>query len=299
MFRYFWIILFFATAHALCASWDDYKGEHLVLFSLAPGTGEHYAENCQEQKLPQYFQKIAEQYPDIKAKIIAIDGDFSLDTISPEYAFLKSWENEGLAFRKGNIEIEFFKEWIPTISTQGSDRVNEYSQRVENYLTDVSKNGGVVFIGHHGQVYYAFEPFRIAYNKLRKDFNIEMYICGGDMAPFSPPKTYHGVDCSNEELDRFYDDIGLPYFMEFMQLDDSELEIKYDENGNGFLNVKKPTSQESKNAAYELLQNVIKDYPTSFRFYPDMADLPYQVERHEDGSLHILIFSEEVAAAAN
>lgn len=66
MFRYAFITVLFFISQTLSAHWDNYAGEQLVLFSLASaniGDIEEYAESCEGQKLPHYFQKIAEQYP--------------------------------------------------------------------------------------------------------------------------------------------------------------------------------------------------------------------------------------------
>jgi hypothetical protein len=263
--KYILVIAIFFT-QTLLASWDKYEGERLVLLSLAPGIGDQFPENCEEQMLPSYFQDIASNYPDSKAKIIAIDPRLSHDPASPEYAFLKDWEHDGVTFRKDNIEIECFSEYIPENANE------EYTRRVENYLSRILENGGVVFIGHHGQAYYAFEPFRIAYNNLNCD-NVQMYICCGDSPPFSTPKVYGNNPCSNVELDEFYE-IILPHFRKFLSL--------YTE-GN-------------REACHQLLNSIIQNVDTSFIFYRDMVDLPYKVIRTSDGSLRMMIAEAAMAA---
>jgi len=260
----FLIFLFFVQG--LSAVWDEYNGEQIVLFSLAPGTGDQYRESCEEQKLPRYIQTIAKQYPDIKVKIIAIDPLLSTDPESSEYAFLGGWEHDGVTFKKDNIEIQFYSEYIPDVD-------EEYLKRVESYFLKVVDNGGVLFIGHHTQAYYAFEPFRIVHNRLNID-NVQMYICCADFAPFSTPKVYWNNPCSNEELSDFFDVI-FPHINEFF----SSMDVN------------------DKEACHSLLNAIMQNVETNFIFYRDMVDLPYKVIRSADGSLQI-INAEAVKAVA-
>lgn len=282
MYRCFFIFLF--CIQTLSASWDKYEGEQLVLFSLAPGVGNQFSKNCEEQKLPTYFRKIAESYPDIKAKIIAIDPLLSSDPESSQYAFLKDWEHQGTTFKKGNIEIQFFNEYIPEAGDE------EYTKRIEKYMLNILENGGAVFIGHHGQAYYAFEPFRIAYNNLHSNNNVQMYICSADVAPCSPPKVYGSAPCSNEELTVFYEIIE-PYLTQFFQFSSYEsTEFFSNDIDLEELNLNPSRyiiSHNDEEACYLLFMNIIKNRDTSFQIYRDMLDLPYKAIRSSDGSLHV------------
>jgi hypothetical protein len=297
MFRNIFIALLLFISQNLSANWDNYAGEQLVLFSLAPGNNDQFARSCEEQKLPHYFQKIADQYPDIKAKIIAIDPCFSQDPAAPEYAFLKDWENEGLVFRKNNIEIEFFPEYIPK-----NDEI--YSQRVEKYITKIIENGGTVFIGHHMKAYETFEPFRTAYNNLNQN-NVQMYICCADLAPYSSPTVFYQTMCCEDELKIFFNTIIDPHLQEFdavidlhksefldLELIDYErlgLEIKYTANGEAYFDQFEFEQAVAGEACYELLNTLIQNVSPSFHIYRDMLDLPFEATRSEDGSLQITL----------
>jgi hypothetical protein len=245
----FFAILLFSN---LFGYWDDYEGEKLVLFTLAPGIGDQFPASCQEQMLPSYFHRLACQFPNINAKVIAIDVCLSEDPKSSEYTFLSEWQNKGVTFRKDNIEIQCYKELIP------HDEESEYGKRVEDYIEKVLAAGGVVFIGHHAQAYYAFEPFRIAYNKFKGD-NLQMYICYADFPPWSAPKVYFNKPCSNDELEEIYQIMRryIEFFFDFADKGDRE-------------------------AAYQLLQSIINRLDLNFIFYRDMSDLPYEVIRHSD-----------------
>ncbi|WP_068469187.1 hypothetical protein [Candidatus Protochlamydia phocaeensis] len=179
-------------------------------------------------------------------------------------------------FRKDNISIHYFNEYIPESPDDG------YTKRVENYLLKILENGGIVFIGHHGQAYYAFEPFRAAYNHLNCA-NIQMYICCADVPPYSTPKIYFNNPCSNQELDEFFEFI-YPHIREFWELiDDWEVEdkVKY---------------KDEIEPAYQLLDSLTQGLKTNFIFYKDMLHLPYDVIRHSDGSLQLHLMETAEAA---
>ncbi len=264
--KYILVIAIFFT-QTLFASWDKYEGEQLVLLCLAPGIGDEFPENCEEQMLPSYFQEIANNYPDSKAKIIAIDPRLSQDPSSSEYAFLKDWEHDGVTFRKDNMEIQCFSECIPENAHE------EYTKRVENYLSRILENGGVVFIGHHGQAYYAFEPFRLAYNNLNCD-NIQMYICCSDSTPLSLPLRYT--------------EIILAAMLNLMNF----LKLFYPISGNFWHFVPRAIER----LAISFLIPLFKTSNTSFIFYRDMVDLPYKVIHTSDGSIRIMITEAAMAA---
>lgn len=291
MYKLFFLFLF--CIQTLTASWDQYEGEQLVLFSLAPGTGDQFARSSEEQKLPTYFRKIAETYPDIKAKIIAIDPYLSSDPTSDQYAFLKKWEHEGTIFKKGNIEIQFISEYIPEIDEEN------YTHRIKQYMLSVLENGGIVFIGHHGQAYYAFEPFRIAYNHLYNHQNIQMYISCANLPPTAPPKVYWNTPCSNEELKAFYESIE-PYFSQFASFNSYEYteafyklhDLNLDLDAflmelNLHFNRYIIEHCEDIEACEHLFMNIIKNMDTSFQIYKDMFNLPYTARRSSDGSLRL------------
>ncbi|MBA3816405.1 MAG: hypothetical protein H0X29_07785 [Parachlamydiaceae bacterium] len=209
---------------------ESAQNDNFVLFSLAPGDGEQFKAQVQQQIVPNYFLKLAEKYPEAEAKIIAIDPLFSLDSSVEQYAFLyeSNWtllpklsdsdEKNGFGcvrFRKGNVEIVFITLWIPQ---ENFELVMHFSQMIKRFATNLLDREGILFIGNHGSAFDAFKPFWMAYNELQNhshSSNVQMYVCSGDQLPWSGTKLYGQVKYDQAEINNLYLLLE-PFFNEWM-----------------------------------------------------------------------------------